>query len=122
MLASLPPKLNLPPNVKSALIETRVDGKILPRETRNKKCGTGYYKVGIELEVQEEDKTIRIESWTVENGMHVLNFECLVTIEGKLIRGRVNCFALGMQLLDQDYLDELFSEMKNQEWDSVATA
>ncbi len=111
--------LRLPANTKFALIDTRLNWEVLPRETRNKMCGNGFFQCGVEVNIQDGDA--EIQSWTVENGMHVINFKATVTLDGEVIKGKVNCFALGMQNMDQEYLDLFIEELEEKVWDQIHT-
>jgi hypothetical protein len=38
-------------------------------------------------------------TWTVQDGRHVPNFSCVITPNGVLVKGTVNCFALVIMLI-----------------------
>lgn len=121
MTTHLLKQLQLPPGTRTASLETRLDGKVLGRETRNTGCAGagGRYSIGVDLTIEAD--AIRIESWTVEDGKHVLNFRATVTHDGKMISGTVNCFGFGMQPIDQGYLDDFYAEMEESrtKWDRI---
>lgn len=108
---------NLPENTATATFHTRLNGNILSAKTRAYICGNGYFKCGIDVVVTPEN--VKIDTWTVEDSMHTWNFTATVTPEGKLVKGRVNCFALGPQLMDQEYLDLFIEEMSEKKWDEI---
>lgn len=101
-------RLGLPDNTTTATIRTKLNGKPLEWETKGEEVGGGAWTLG--SEVVKDGKDFRWTTWTVENGCHVTNFDCTITAEGKLIKGIVNIFALGVMPLDQGYVDELLSE------------
>jgi hypothetical protein len=64
-----------------------------------------------------------ITMYTVESGTHKVMCEfCLDEETGAMVRGRVNCYALGWIDADQGYFDELIeelSESKHGGWDEI---
>jgi len=105
-------KLGLDENVQLAERYTRYNGEILPNETKNKVIseGNGFWKIG--MSVQREGDNFHWIAWTVENKTHVKNFDCIITPDGNLVNGKVNCFALGWLKMDQDYVDEYLGEIE----------
>ena len=126
-------KLHLPPKTTKAYMPTIWNGAELSRNTRNKSLGNGdgsYYKNGVELSMLG-DGNYRFETWTVCDGVHVMNFHCVVDAMGKLVQGRqnrVNVFT-GWMNIDQDYLDEYIDELsevldqkeQSRKWKDVIT-
>ena len=110
--------LNLPENVATATFHTRLNKNILPPNTRAYLCGNGFFECGIDVVVLPTGN-VKIDTWTVEDSIHTWNFTSTVTAEGKLVEGRVNCFGLGAQLMDQEYLDMFLKEMSEKKWDKI---
>jgi len=108
-------RIGLDASVTSAQYPTTLNGVILNNETRDQSVGRGHWTMGFDLERIEGGTDYRFTTWTVENSMHVTNFRCTITPEGKLISGRVNCFGLGWMDLDQGYVDELVQECEDQQ-------
>ena len=119
---SLFKKLGLPPTVSHAIRHTRINGDtVLEANTRNKKVTNQpcTFKVGLDL-ITDRGK-VELKSWTVEQGKHVRNFSCLLTPEGKLLSGTVNCFGYGTMAMDEDYIEELLKELEESKikWDVI---
>ena len=100
-------KIGLDDTVTRAERKTRLNGKVLENATKNQHVGGGgHWKMGLER-IKLEGGNYHFLTWTVENSAHVTNFDSVITPDGKVIEGRVNCFALGWMDLDQEYLEEL---------------
>jgi hypothetical protein len=112
-------KMGLDSNVEYAERYTRLNDEPLNGKTKNAEVGFGHWKLG--QEILKEGDSYRWITWTVENGSHVQSFNCKVTKDGSLIKGVVNCFALGWMPLDQGYLDDLFEEIEEDpiDWDDI---
>lgn len=111
--------LGLRADATKASIRTRLNHNPLGWETKNSEVGTGHWKLGVELE--KKDTNYQWNTWTVEDGCHVINFSCTITPSGKLVDGTVNLFALGFMDLDQGYIDDLLEEYKDDppQWESI---
>lgn len=112
-------RMGLPSGTTSAKRYARLNGKPLNCDTKNHNVGTGHYVLGHTIE--KDGDNWKWNTWTVENGMHTMNFRCIITPTCKLIEGTINIFALGWMQLDQGYIDELFEEMEDTppEWDDI---
>lgn len=113
-------KLQLPHNTAKAVFHTRLNDEKIDLSKKLVQVGNGHWKGGLEVVRLQGDK-LNITGWTVEHGWHKPNFTCLVTADGKLVQGRVNCFALGYMPMDDAYLDEIFGECGDVKWDEVVT-
>ncbi len=75
--------------------------------TRNTKIidGSSYVQHGYFIERMAENKW-KFESWTIDQGCHVLNFSVMINDDGiQLDSGQINYFGLGMSVLnDQSYV------------------
>lgn len=114
-------------NAKYAIYYTRQDDKILPDKTRNKYVGRcNFYKNGLRAFRNKDGTTWTLNSYTVENESHVLNFDCTVDDQGFLVgtQGVINIFT-GTIPIDQIYLDCYLEEFlkkiesKGYFWDKV---
>ena len=108
---------NLPENTATATFHTRLNGNILSAKTRSYICGSGHYQCGIDVVVTPG--IVKIDTWTVEDSIHTWNATATITPDGKLVKGRVNLFALGSQGMDQEYLDLFIEEMSETKWDEI---
>ena len=114
-------KLGLPADTIAANIRTRLNSEPLEWETMNRQVGGGAWKLGVQVEKEEGGINYRWTTWTVENKMHVPNFDCIITPSGKLVSGIINIFALGVMPLDQAYVNELLTEYEDSEphWEVI---
>jgi len=112
--------MNLPENTCRANVRTVLNNEPLEWDTKDTKVGHGSYKLGILVYVNEDNK-IEWETWTVEDGKHVINFRCEITKDAKLLNGYLNCFALGFMKLDHGSLDEFLNEYNENkpEWEFI---
>lgn len=113
--------LGLPVDTSKASKRTVLNGTALDWSTKDAEVGHGHYKLGMEIDRQSDGNFVW-KTWTVENSSHVLNSKCVITKEGKLLDGTVNCFGLGWMPLDQGYVDQLleeYSEGPSSRWDEV---
>ena len=118
--------LSLDPRTVKAAHHTRADGKVLPVETRNKRvtdANVCFYENGFFIEKDAQNGQYEVTSYTLCDGRHVLNFSCTLSAEGALLRGRVNCFALGFMPISEDYLEDVWEYISSQgdkfKWDRV---
>jgi hypothetical protein len=112
-------KLNLPAGTTSASRPLTINGKTLgfiPEIGQKITEDSCYYQNEIELKYDVENDYYSYSSFTVENNCYARNSFCFFKPNGSLISGKVNCFALGTIDMDQDYLDEIFEEMSEFEW------
>lgn len=116
--------LGLPKDTVSAVLRTRLNGDVLADDTKCEKVDDGgHWQLGHEVK-KNKDGTFQWITWTVYDGIHVVNFRAKLSDEGKLMKGIANCFASGWMKLDQDYVDELIVEMNESEleWDEIETS
>lgn len=115
-------RLGLPEDITTASIRTRLNGEPLGWQTKFEQVGSGAWKLGIE--VVKDGENYEWTTWTVENSTHVINFDCSISANGKLISGTVNIFALGHMPLDQDYVNELLEEYEGNPpvWEEIITS
>jgi len=74
--------------------------------------GPGAYHNGHQLIYNHKDNSIEINVYTVDDQRYVRSAKCLIdATNGGVIRGSVNCFALGWYPMDQGYADELVEEL-----------
>ena len=102
---------------------TRICGeKLFLPETRHSKVvkGSSVVRHGYFLECMETNKWL-FESWTLDDGYHVLNFSVIVDDDGvQMSNGRINLFGMGMSVLDeQSYVTE---QLQAQIEESLKTA
>lgn len=113
--------LNIPSISFNRLVRhTRLDDKVLPVSTRNCAVKGAWFALGHEL--AKSGDNFAWQTWTVENGKHVVNFNVEMTPDGKLVHGVVNVFAFGFMACDQDYLNEFLNEIKQSggiQWDII---
>jgi hypothetical protein len=107
-------KLGLKPDTKRAYLATKCNGEICGVETRGKKVGdeSNFYQIGIEIRIRGDGNYV-FDTWTIYEGVHVMNSHAIVNAEGKLLdkhESKVNCFGLGWMAADQGYIDELVEE------------
>jgi len=96
---------------------TLCNGNVCGIETRNTKVGdeNNFYQNGIEIKMRGDGNLI-FETWTVCDGMHILNSRVIVDTNGNLIsktQSKVNCFSLGWIEADQDWLDMYLEELEH---------
>lgn len=107
-------KLGLKPDTKRAYTPTKCNGEVCGIETRGKKVGDDFnhYIVGIEIRIRGDGNYV-FDTWTIYEGVHVMNSHTIVNAEGKLLdknESKVNCFGLGWMRADQGYVNELLDE------------
>jgi hypothetical protein len=117
-------KLGLPATAKHAIRHTRIGDKLLDKSTRDTLVSEGpsFCSNGFEMIVQKDDPNkVRLASWTIDKGYHVRSFYCYVTLDGKLLKGGVNCFGMGHMKMDEDYLEEMWEELEESKitWDKI---
>ena len=97
------------PHVKLHRHTRNHTGEIFLPSTRNTKVveGSSIVRHGYFLERLESD-IWWFESWTLDEGRHVLNFSTLIDDDGiQRAPGKINYFGLGMSVLDeQSYVTE----------------
>lgn len=140
---SLMAKWQLPMNTTYAYIPTLCNGKPCNKETLNKKVGKkegNHYRLGIELrkwklsgkEIVRDE--YMLNTFTIWEGIHVLNSTCMVDGNGKLLeiagkKNGVNCFGLGWIEAEQDFIDQLIAEFEESlkekdtsiKWETIET-
>lgn len=115
-------RLNLPIDFISAERNTRCNDIPLPVVTRNKVVTTADFSVWkLGLSIRKEGTIYRFATWTVHNKTHVLNFDCYITSDARVLSGKLNCFDVGYISIDQDYVNVLLDEFKTDipVWDEI---
>lgn len=91
-------------------------------ETCGSKVGDSGFVVNGFFFQRIESGDFSFASYTVEDGIYTLNFDCVLDANGKLIHGTVNCFVFSYKKMEQDYIDEVIQEIQEKtkfNWDQI---
>lgn len=117
-------EIGLPKHTKRAAFHTRVNGRAIMPNTRMRvvtQCDSTYESGFFVDKLEKPGRPVEFKfvSYTLENRIHALNFECIVSNEGELQTGTVNCFSLGTMPMDHGYLEQAMHVARAVKWDTV---
>lgn len=109
-------KLGLNPETKKAYMPTICNNSPTTIGSRGKKVGgdSNTYKIGVEIRMREDGNYV-FDTWTIEQGFHVMNSHAIVDSKGTLLdrdNSQVNCFGLGWVKADQAFIHEMIEELQ----------